>query len=108
MLLQAKLVQCVKSLSTVEEKLYHVNKPKYYGWQSVIVEASRIQPTSLEFAQYVTNTTTVDNELPPLYKLKTSSGKELDLLDGKHIPIFGIFLVFIVIRYVFFGYTYRT
>ena len=68
---------------TVEEKLYYVNKPKYYGWQSVIIDASKIQPTSLDFSQYITNTTTIENELPLVYNLKTSSGKELDVLGGK-------------------------
>ena len=72
----------VKTLDTVEEKLYHVNKPKYYGWKTYVINAASIQPTSLDFVQYVTNTTVVENELPSIYKLKTSSGKELDVLDG--------------------------
>ena len=60
-----------------------MNKPKYYGWQSYIIDASKIQPTSLDFVQYITNTTLVENELPSIYNLKISSGKELDTLQGK-------------------------
>ena len=70
-------------MDTVEEKLYHINKPKYYGWQSVVIDAKKIQPTSLDFAQYATNTTSIENELPAIYNLKTPSGKELDLLEGQ-------------------------
>ena len=81
-MLQAKLVEFVKTLDTVEEKLYHMNKPKYYGWKSYVINAANIQPTSIDFVQYVTNTTVVENELPPIYNLKTSSGKELDVLNG--------------------------
>ena len=84
---QAKLIQTVKDLDTVEEKLYYMNKPKYYGWQSYVIDASKIQPTSLEFVQYITNTTTIDNELPAVYNLKTSSGKELYSLQGKYFEI---------------------
>ena len=83
------MVNYVKALDTVEEKLYHMNKPKYYGWQSVVINARKIQPTSLEFVQYVTNTTTVENELPGIYNVKTSSGKELDVLEGIMLKIFG-------------------
>ena len=72
----------VKKLDTVEEKLYHINKPKYYGWQSYVINATNIKPTSLDFVQYVTNTTMVENELPSVYNLKTSSGKELEVIEG--------------------------
>ena len=63
-----------------------MNKPKYYGWQSYIIDASKIRPTSLDFVQYITNTTLVENELPPIYNLKTSSGKELETIQGKNDP----------------------
>ena len=80
------MVELVKNLKTVEEKLYYMNKPKYYGWQSTVIEASRIRSTSLDLVQYITNTTTVENELPPIYNLKTSSGRELDVLEGNKKP----------------------
>ena len=83
---QANLIENVRKLDTVEEKLYYMNKPKYYGWQSYIIDASKIRPTSLDFVQYITNTTLVENELPPIYNLKTSSGKELETLQGKTDP----------------------
>ena len=80
---EAKLVNLVKNLKTVEEKLWYINKPKYYGWQSTVIDASWIRPASLDLVQYITNTTIVENELPPMYNLKTSSGRELDVLEGE-------------------------
>ena len=62
--------------------MWYINKPKYYGWQSTVIDASWIRPASLDLVQYITNTTTVENELPPVYNLKTSSGRELDVLEG--------------------------
>ena len=74
-----------------------MNKPKYYGWQSYVIDASKIQPTSLDFVQYITNTTTIDNELPAVYNLKTSSGKELYSLQGKYFEIEMLVLIWIKI-----------
>jgi hypothetical protein len=60
-------VELVKSLKTVEEKQYYLNKPKYYGWYSTIIDAQFVRYGSLDLVQYLTNTTLIDNKLPERY-----------------------------------------
>ena len=64
---EADLVETMKSLKTVEEKQWYLNKPKFYGWYSSVIGADRIRYGTLEFVQYVTNTTLVDGRLPDRY-----------------------------------------
>ena len=64
---ELKLSEFVKSLKTVEEKQWYLNKPKYYGWYSRVVDAKAIKYGSLDFVQYATNTTLVDGKLPDRY-----------------------------------------
>ena len=60
----AALKSQIKSLKTVEEKQIYLNKPKYYGWYSCVMDIDRIPPDTLDLMQYATNTTIVKNELP--------------------------------------------
>ena len=64
---EADLVETMKNLKTVEEKQWYINKPKFYGWYSTVVNADRIRYGTLDFVQYVTNTTVVDDRLPERY-----------------------------------------
>ena len=57
----------MKSLKTVEEKQYYLNKPKYYGWYSTMIDAQFIRYGSLDLVQYLTNTTLIDDKLPERY-----------------------------------------
>lgn len=85
---QAKLVDLVKSLKTVEEKQAYINKPKYYGWYTCVIDAKKIRCGSLDFVQYVTNTTVVDGKLPELYGNVVSTEKvEEETPNAKTLPI---------------------
>ena len=53
----SELKSFMKSLQTVEEKQIYLNKPKYYGWYSCVMKNTKIGPTTLDFLQFVTNTT---------------------------------------------------
>jgi hypothetical protein len=44
-----QLRQTIKSLNTVEEKQMYLNKPKYYGWYSCVVDTTHIKADSLDF-----------------------------------------------------------
>ena len=59
----AALKETMKNLKTVEEKQIYINKPKYYGWYSYILDPSYIPPDSSEFTQYVTNTTHLEGNI---------------------------------------------
>lgn len=64
---EAKLVDKFDQLKTVEEKLYYLNMPKYYGWYSAVIKDQMIPYGCLDFAQYSTWTRTVPG-LPALYQ----------------------------------------
>ena len=68
-----ELKKQMKSLNTVEEKQIYLNKPKYWGWYSCVMNIENIPPESLSLIQYATNTTIVKNELPE--KLKSLDEK---------------------------------
>ena len=53
----SELKSFMKNLQTVEEKQIYLNKPKYYGWYSCVMKNTKIGPTTLDFLQFVTNTT---------------------------------------------------
>jgi small subunit ribosomal protein S30 len=46
----------VKALKTVEEKLFEINMPRYYGWKCIMLSEDSIPYNSLSFAQHVTRT----------------------------------------------------
>ena len=58
------LKEVIKNLQTVEEKQIYLNKPKYYGWYSCVMNPEAVKPATLNFMQYVTNTTIVEDALP--------------------------------------------
>ena len=75
------LKEQIKKLKTVEEKQIYLNKPKYYGWYSCVMNPNNVQPSSLEFLQYVTNTTIIDNDLPESLKaLDDIASSEAEIL----------------------------
>ena len=58
----------IKKLETVEEKLYGINMPRYYGWKSLYLKERHVLCNSLDHAQYITRTHVVNNhELPDFY-----------------------------------------
>lgn len=46
----------VKDLSTVEEKLFELNMPRYYGWRSYTLEEHRVPYNCLRTIQSITKT----------------------------------------------------
>jgi hypothetical protein len=44
-------VETMKSLQTVEEKQWYLNKPKFYGWYTTVVDAKEIRYGTLDFVQ---------------------------------------------------------
>jgi len=86
---EADLVETVKNLKTVEEKQWYINKPKFYGWYTTVVNANRIRYGTLDFVQYITNTTVVDDRLPDRYGnvVKSSGDEETETAKNGEAPI---------------------
>ncbi|XP_016837802.1 28S ribosomal protein S30, mitochondrial [Nasonia vitripennis] len=58
----------IKHLGTVEEKIFELNMPRYYGWKVCKIEEGTIPYDPLPFAQYVTRTHMVNEPgLPDYY-----------------------------------------
>ncbi|CAL7945468.1 unnamed protein product [Xylocopa violacea] len=58
----------IKKLETVEEKLFGINMPRYYGWKGLFLEERNILYDSLVHAQYITHTHVInDGKLPEFY-----------------------------------------
>ncbi|XP_031838818.1 mitochondrial ribosomal protein S30 [Nomia melanderi] len=70
----------IKKLESVEEKLFGINMPRYYGWRCLDLNDKHIAYNSLGMAQYITKTHIAsDHKLPDFYdKLITS--EQLDTL----------------------------
>ena len=82
------LKNTMKSLKTVEEKQIYLNKPKYYGWFSTVLDPDKILPDSLDFFQYATNTTLVDEmpqKLKDLQELAATEAEKLEPFVKKHL-----------------------
>jgi len=78
----AALKEQMRSLKTVEEKQLYLNKPKYYGWYSCVMDPNKVLPTSLDFLQFVTNTTIINDDLPnPLKNLENIAQEEAQRLE---------------------------
>lgn len=50
----------IAKLGTVEEKQYFINKPKYYGWYSYMLDQSWIPCDARPFLQFATQTHVVE------------------------------------------------
>lgn len=58
----------LKSHDTVEEKLYELNMPKYYGWEAVRLNERTVPYNFLPWAQFATRTHIEVNEtIKPIY-----------------------------------------
>ncbi|KAI4482764.1 hypothetical protein M0804_008617 [Polistes exclamans] len=58
----------IKKLRTVEEKLFKINMPRYYGWKSLFLDEHLIPYNSLDHAQYITRTYVIQERgLPDFY-----------------------------------------
>lgn len=68
----------IKSLETVEEKLFKINMPRYYGWKSLILNEHSVPYDSLSHAQYITRTHIVKDSSLPAYYNNIISIEQLD------------------------------
>jgi len=64
------------NLGTVEEKQFHINRPKYYGWYSYMLQQGYIPCDAKEFLQFATQTTLIDG-LPDYYNAKDDNVDKL-------------------------------
>ena len=60
--LRHQLKENIKQLKTVEEKQFAINRPKYYGWYSSIIDSDFIPPDALDFVQFATWTTKIEGK----------------------------------------------
>ncbi|CAG2054367.1 unnamed protein product, partial [Timema podura] len=72
----------IKRLKTVEEKLFEINMPKYYGWRCFLLKEGVIPYNSLNFTQYATRTYLVKNEDLPAYYSKEIEEEASCLADS--------------------------
>ncbi|XP_003703244.1 mitochondrial ribosomal protein S30 [Megachile rotundata] len=70
----------IKKLESVEEKLFGINMPRFYGWKSLHLKEGFAPYDSLGHAQYITRTHLVNtHELPDFYSNIITS-EQLDAL----------------------------
>lgn len=69
----------IRQLSTVEEKLFEINMPKYYGYKAHMITDQTFPYNVLPLAQYTTRTSFIEGSLPePYEKLNETAKKLLD------------------------------
>ncbi|EZA56664.1 hypothetical protein DMN91_000886 [Ooceraea biroi] len=68
----------IKNLETVEEKIFKINMPRYYGWKSLILHEHNIQYNSLPYVQQITRTHIVKESGLPAYYDNVISNDQLD------------------------------
>jgi len=68
----------IRNLETVEEKIFKINMPRYYGWKTLILNEDEIPYNSLTHAQHVTRTHIVKESGLPDYYNNIISNEELD------------------------------
>lgn len=67
----------IKRIGTVEEKLFEINVPRYWGWKCLMLKEGKLPFDSLRLNQYVTRTHVLDaKEMPEYYSInKELAGK---------------------------------
>ncbi|XP_012528781.1 28S ribosomal protein S30, mitochondrial [Monomorium pharaonis] len=68
----------IKGLETVEEKIFEINMPRYYGWKSLILKEHVIPYNTLSHTQYYTRTHIVKESGLPAYYNNVISTEQLD------------------------------
>ncbi|XP_058792079.1 large ribosomal subunit protein mL65 [Phymastichus coffea] len=69
----------VKSLGTIEEKIFELNMPRYYGWKAFTLKEGILPYDPLPQAQYITNTHIANEPKLPSYYDSVIS---LEILDA--------------------------
>lgn len=68
----------IKNIYTVEEKLFELNMPRFYGWKSLFLNEHTIPYNSLSHAQYITRTHVIKESGLPAYYNNVISTEQLD------------------------------
>jgi len=68
----------IRNLETVEEKIFKINMPRYYGWKTLILNEYKIPYNSLTHAQHITRTHIVKEFGLPDYYNNVISNEQLD------------------------------
>lgn len=68
----------IKNLETVEEKLFEINMPRYYGWKLLSLNEHVIPYNTLSHAQYFTKTHIIKESGLPAYYNNVISTEQLD------------------------------
>jgi hypothetical protein len=68
----------IRNLETVEEKIFKINMPRYYGWKTSILNELEIPYNSLTYAQHITRTHVVKEFGLPDYYNNVISNEQLD------------------------------
>lgn len=74
------LSNTIKDLETVEEKIFKINMPRYYGWKSLILNEHVVPYNGLTHAQHITKTHIVKELGLPAYYNSVISNEQLDNL----------------------------
>lgn len=78
----------VKKLGTVEEKIFELNMPRYYGWKTVIIKEETIPYDPLSHTQYVTRTHVMNEPgLPDCYNNIVSPETLDSLVQAVKTPV---------------------
>ncbi|XP_058452493.1 large ribosomal subunit protein mL65 [Malaya genurostris] len=67
----------IRQLSSVEEKLFEINMPKYYGYKAHMITDQKFPYNVLPLAQYATRTYFIEGSLPETYGKIEESAKKL-------------------------------
>ncbi|XP_058823399.1 large ribosomal subunit protein mL65 [Topomyia yanbarensis] len=80
----------IKQLSSVEEKLFEINMPKYYGYKAHMITDQKFPYNVLPLAQYATRTHLIEGKLPQTYdKMSEISKSLLDEIRGEVEDVLG-------------------
>lgn len=80
----------IRLLSSVEEKLFEINMPKYYGYKSHMITDQKFPYNVLPLAQYATRTHLMEEKLPEAYgHLEENVKKLLEEVRGELEDIIG-------------------
>lgn len=82
----------IKAIKTVEEKLFEINMPRYYGWVSIMLREGSIPYDSLPFVQHITRTHL--REFKDLAPYSTDLEEDSNKLLGQVKPLIEEALIF--------------
>ncbi|KAL0271618.1 UNVERIFIED_CONTAM: hypothetical protein PYX00_008654 [Menopon gallinae] len=67
----------IKRQKTVEEKLFEINMPRYWGWKCLLLNEGEIPYNSLEFTKFITRTHLIECKEFPTHQEHSERASEL-------------------------------